>query len=158
MATTAQTPQLPYGVITLDGKQYLERYQVFVMDVTIPVQNAAFVNQQFTLPGVAPFLLKGLTRDITEPGNPNSVDEIFLFRLQNGIGGLAIFDDRVVSNLCFGSAQFPFPLIPPVKIEATGSLIFDVIDLGFRAAPNYPYIVHLAFQGTYLFDYNGQGK
>ena len=147
-------------MITLDGQQYIERHQVFVDDVVISSPNQVLTNLRLTLPGVANFLLKGLTRDITLAGNPASEQDIFRFRLVNSEGttwfwtsGLGVFDDRVISSLCFGSGQFPFPLIPPIPVHATGSLIYEIEDLGLRPPSTtlFPYTIHLGFQGSYLF-------
>lgn len=158
-----------YGMITLDGIDYIERHQVFVADIQIDSLLQVKTNQRLTLPGVANFLLKGLTRDVTLPSPPNlpgqfpsSVERIFRFRIVNSEGtswfmtaGLGIFDDRVVDSLCFGSGQFPFPVIPPVPVHATGSLIYEIEDTILSTPgpiPNpIPYIIHLGFHGSYLF-------
>lgn len=161
MATSSTIP-LAYGQVTLDGLTYLEQYQLFVVDVQVDVPKQVFTGLRLTLPGTANFLLKGLTRDITMPGQPDSVDELFRFRLVNAEGstwyfssGLGVFDDRVIDTLCFGSGQFPFPVIPPVPVHASGSLVFELEDLGLRALVNYPYIIHLGFQGVHLIPMNG---
>lgn len=168
----------PYGVITLEGTTYIERPQVFSLELTVTTQNQVFTNQRLTLPGVADFLLKGLSRDILTPGPPppggwpapsftQSRSRVFRFRL-NGAegstwffsGGLGVFDDRVVSNLCFGNAQFPYPLIPPVPIHASGTLIYEVEDVGVYAndpsepLPTYPYTIYFGFHGSYLIPAN----
>lgn len=161
--TTASIAPPPiYGVITLDGQQYIERPQLFVADIQVDVPKQIFTNQRLTLPGVANFLLKGLSRDFTEVGQPDSIDEIFRFRLVNAEGstwyfssGLGIFDDRIISNLCFGNGQFPFPLIPPIPLHASANLIFEVEDMGLRSLPNYPYVIHLGFHGVYLIPVGG---
>ena len=148
-----------YGLITLDGQQYIERHQVFVVDVVITTQFQILTQQRLTLPGVANFLLKGLTRDYSNLAfGPDSEQNFTRFRLSNSegttwffTGGLGIIDDRVIDTLCFGTGQFPFPLIPPIPVHATGSLIYEVEDLGFRQTQFYPYTMHLGFHGTYLF-------
>lgn len=148
-----------YGMITLDGQDYIERHQVFVLDVLVSTQFQVLTNQRLTLPGVANFLLKGLTRDFSNLAfGPDSEQNFVRFRLVNfegttwfTTGGLGIIDDRVFDPLCFGTGQFPFPLIPPIPIHSTGSLIFEVEDLGARPTQFYPYTLHLGFHGTYLF-------
>lgn len=156
----ASAAQKPYGVITLDGIDYIERSQVFVADVTVQTAFQVQTNLRLTLPGVANFLLKGLTHDSTVSGFPSSAEEIFRFRLVNSegttwffTGGLGILDDRVISTLCFGSGQFPFPVIPPVPVHATGSLIYEIEDIGLSRVglTPYPYTLHLGFHGSYLF-------
>lgn len=158
------TPAPVYGQVTLDGQNYIERPQLFVADLQISTQKQVFTGLRLTLPGTADFLLKGLSRDITQPGQPDSQDELFRFRLVNAegtswffTGGLGIFDDRVVSTLCFGSGQFPYPLIPPIPIHANGSLIYEVEDMGLRDATHYPYIIHFGFHGAYLIPATGSG-
>lgn len=153
-------PGTLYGAITLDGIQYIERHQVFVTEAVITAPSQILTNQRLTLPGVANFLLKGLTRDFTIAGNPDSEPEVFRFRMINSegstwfvTGGLGVYDDRVIDDLTFGSGQFPFPLIPPVPVHSTGTLVYEIEDLGIR--PNlptlFPYTIHFGWQGSYLF-------
>jgi hypothetical protein len=162
-ASTTTPTATPYAVVTIEGIEYKEQAQLFVLDVVVSAQLQVFTNQRLTLPGVANFLLKGLSRDITgypQTGPPTdiaTVQEAFRFKLYNSegttwffSGGLGIFDDRVFDNMCFGSGQFPFPLIPPIPVQANGSLIFELEDMGFRVPSNYPYTVHLGFHGAYL--------
>ena len=153
-----------YGLITLDGLEYIERHQVFGAEVTITQPGQLITNLRLTLPGVANFLLKGLTRDIVNSGDPfltAEAAEYWRFRLINSegttwfhTGGLGITDDRVISNLCFGSGQFPFPLIPPIPVHSNGTLLYEVQDMGFypTADPSvFPYTICFGFQGSYLF-------
>ena len=178
MNTTTATPVNPsasptppdvsvYGQVTVDGINYIERPQLFVAEVQIAVPNQAYTGLRLTLPGVADFLLKGLGRDMTIPNSPLSHDRIFRFRIVNGegttwffTGALGIFDDMVIDALCFGNAQFPFPLIPPVPIHASGSLIYDLQDVQALppVPPDYPYTIHLAFYGVYLIPVTGSGR
>ena len=155
-----------YGQVTVDGLSYIERPQLFVMDVPITAPNAVLPGQRLTLPGVADFLLKGLSQ-ISLYGNfPNQTRSgVFRFRLNNAegttwffTGALGVFDDRVFSPLCFGTGQFPFPLIPPVPVHASGSLVFDIEDVGV-SPPGvvYPYTIHLGFHGAYLIPATGAG-
>lgn len=146
-----------YGVITLDGKTYIERPQLFGVTVDIPAPLTILTNQRLTMPGEATFLLKGLSRDVTQPGTPDSKSEIFRFRIYNSegtgtyfTGGVGIFDDRIFNVLCMGSGQFPYPLIPPIPVQSTGSLIYEIEDVFFRSAGDYPYQIHLGFHGAYL--------
>jgi hypothetical protein len=157
-----------FGVVTLDGQKYLEQVQVFPLEITIASQNQVLTNQTYTLPGVAPFLLKGLSRVTISPrGNYSNVwttDRLFRFKLfsQPGStwffsGGLGIFDDRVFDRLCFGSGQFPYMLIPPVPVNASGTLMYEVEDVaGFGTDPvlDYPYKIYIAMQGSYLLPAN----
>ena len=178
--STALSPPV-YGQVTVDGLSYIERPQIFVLDVQIDTQFQVLTGQRLTLPGIADFLLKGLSRDMTgqpwptPPGPPGPTppgftppwwDRIFRFRIVNAegttwffTGGLGIFDDRVFSPLCFGSGQFPFPLIPPVPVHANGSLIYEVEDIGpsTPGPPYYPYTIHMAFHGAYLIPATGAG-
>src|SRR5215469_10706098 len=105
----AAAAAVPYGVVTVDGIQYIERPQIFVTELTVTGIKQLFTNQRLTLPGVCNFLLKGLTRDITISryieDKPGSQDRRFRFRLMNGegstwffSGGLGIIDDRVIDT------------------------------------------------------------
>lgn len=160
------TTPIPYGQVVVDGQPYIERHQVFVFDQQIDTPDQQVTGLRLTLPGVANFLLKGLGRDFTVPGDFVSHNRIFRFRLINSegttwffAGGLGLFDDRVFDSLCFGNAQFPFPIIPPVPVHANGSLVFEIQDIGALAGvPGaYPYILHLAFYGNYLIPATGSG-
>ena len=148
-------PSNTYGVITLDGSQYVERFQLFVMENTITTSRQVITNQRLTLPGVANFLLKGMTRDFTTPTVQGSADRRFRFRILNQegstnffSGGLGMYDDRAYDNICFGSGQFPYPIIPPIPVHASGSLIYEIEDSGLGTL--YPYTIHFGFNGTYL--------
>ena len=151
----------PYGVVTVDGQKYREIPQIFVQTATVTTPYQVITNQRLTLPGIANFLLKGLSRDFSPGGGglgTDSAQRVFRFRLyqQEGTswffsGGLGVFDDRVFDNLCFGSGQFPFPLIPPVPVHANGTLIYEIEDPGVVPAPiGYPYTIHFGFHGAYL--------
>jgi hypothetical protein len=175
-----QGPIPPFGVITVDGHQYIERVQIFTSQITIegPGQgqgqtgNLSVTNIPVTMPGVAPFLLKGLTRDVIGLGEiinnqtiNASIDKRFRFNLRNSQGstwfftsGLWIFDDRVIDTMCFGTGQFPFPLIPPIPIPANGTIFYDVEDLNLPHdeldSGIYPYTIHFGFHGSFLFPIN----
>jgi hypothetical protein len=166
MASNA-TPAPPpaYGVITLDGQRYIERPQLFVAEVQVNSQKQVFTNLRLTLPGVADFLLKGLSKETKQLTNPDVTGYLFRFRIVNAegstwffSGGLGILDDRVISTLCFGSGQFPWPLIPPINIHANGSLIYEIEDTGLKDPSTYPYIIYLGFHGAYLIPATGSGS
>ena len=154
-----------YGVVTIDGSQYIERPQIYTTQNTITTPNEVQTNQRLTLPGVANFLLKGMMRDIQAVNpptddQPGSQDRRFRFRLLNAEGstwffggGLGAYDDRVVDTLCFGNAQFPYPIIPPIPIAAAGTLIYEIEDMGLGAVTDpdyYPYFIQFGFLGTLL--------
>lgn len=142
-----------YGVITLDGIQYAERPQVFAVEIPIVTPYQVMENQRITMPGVANFILKGLTRMILYQNGSATALIRFRFRLNNTegstwffSGGLGLMNDRVFDQLCFGSGQFPYPLIPPVPVHASGSLIYDVEDVTGIA----PYTICMGLHGSYL--------
>lgn len=160
MATTPTAPAnltLPWGAITLDGQTYMEQPQIYCFDQQIDFPLQVLENVRFSLPGAADFLLKGLARDETLVSGGGSINQGFRFRLHHAAGsswyfggGIDIFDDRVVDFLCFGTAQFPYPLIPPVPFHANGDMIFEIEDLGNNFATNFPYVIHFAFHGSLL--------
>src|SRR5215475_146422 len=148
-----------FGVVTLDGIAYKETPQVFAIEIPMQTEGELLTNQRLTLPGVANFLLKGLTRDFIDQFGQPTIRQ-FRFRM-NGTegatwffsGGLGLLNDRVFDSLCFGSGQFPFPLVPPIPVQAAGSIIYEVEDadsvdpvLGIFT----PYTIAMAFHGTYL--------
>lgn len=143
-----------YGVITVDGQQYIERVQIFPSDVTVNLNYQVQTSLRVALPGVANFLLKGLTRETTINGVSSS--SRFKFRLGNSdggawyiAGGLGATSDRVIDTLCFGTGQFPFPVIPPIPYSAAANIIFEVEDITGTATTN-PYTINFAFHGSYL--------
>lgn len=171
VAGSPSTPPI-YGQVTVDGLSYIERPQLFVKDVVISMPLQVLTGQRLTLPGNADFLLKGLSRTVTTANHPDlppsppvqAEGRAFRFRLVNAegttwffTGALGIFDDRVFDALCFGSGQFPFPLIPPIPVHATGSLIFEVEDPLALTVNNYPYTIHFGFHGAYLIPATGAG-
>ena len=142
---------MQYGVVTIDGQQYVERAQIFPMDVNITSSYQVLTQQRLTLPGVANFLLKGLTRDVTKNGLSESIR--FKFRLGNSdgstwyiSGGVGSTTERAVDTLCFGSAMFPYPVIPPIPYSAGANIVFEIEDI----SNNAPYTINLAFHGAYL--------
>lgn len=143
-----------YGVITIDGQQYIERVQIFPQDVTINLDYQILTQQRVTLPGVANFLLKGLTRETTVNGVSQPVR--FKFRLGNSdgttwyfAGGIGAPTDRVIDTSCFGTGQFPFPIIPPIPYSAGANILYEIEDLSGTAA-TLPYVINMAFHGSYL--------
>jgi hypothetical protein len=79
-------------------------------------------------------------------------------------GGLGVFDDRIVDTLCFGSGQFPYMLVPPIPVHASGSLIFEVEDMRplvdplNQINPYFPYTIQFGFHGSLLIPANTGGK
>jgi hypothetical protein len=142
---------MQYGVVTIDGQQYIERAQIFPATLSVTTAFQVLAGQRVTLPGVANFLLKGLTREVTQNGG--SVNNRFRFRLGNSdgttwyiSGGLGATSDRVVDTLCFGSGQFPFPVIPPIPYSAGANIMYEVEDLSGVV----PYVINFGFIGSYL--------
>jgi len=142
---------MQYGVITIDNQQYVERAQIFPFDLGITTNNQILTQQRVTLPGVANFLLKGLTREITAAGA--SVARRFKFRLGNSdgstwyiSGGVGSTTERAIDTLCFGSGMFPYVLIPPIPYSAGSNIVFEVEDISAGA----PYTINFAFHGSYL--------
>jgi hypothetical protein len=142
---------MQYGVVTIDGQQFVERAQIFPMDLSITTPFQILTQQRVTLPGVANFLLKGLTRDVTVNGI--SVAQHFKFRLGNSdgstwyiSGGVGSTTERAIDTLCFGNGQFPYPIIPPIPYSAGANIVFEVEDISGLA----PYTINFAFHGAYL--------
>ena len=142
---------MQYGVVTIDGQQYVERAQIFPMDVTIATNYQILTQQRLTLPGVANFLLKGLTRETTQNGISTSIR--FKFRLGNSdgstwyiSGGVGSTTERAVDSLCMGTGMFPYPVIPPIPYSAGANIVFEVEDISGQA----PYVINFAFHGAYL--------
>jgi hypothetical protein len=152
-----------FGIITIDNQQYIERVQIFPQDVQVTSDFLILTQQRVTLPGVANFLLKGLTRETTTAGL--STSNRFKFRLGNSdgttwyfAGGIGATTDRVVDTCCMGTGQFPFPIIPPIPYSAGASVLYEIEDLGgSNIATNGPYTINLAFHGSYLIPVSSGG-
>ena len=151
-----------FGVVTIDGQQYIERIQIFPQDVPVNTSGQILTQQRVTLPGVANFLLKGLTRETTVDGISSS--SRFKFRLGNSdgttwyfAGGIGSVTDRVIDTLCFGTGQFPLPIIPPIPYSASANILFEIEDVSDPA--NFsPYMINLAFHGSYLIPVSTSGN
>ena len=139
------------GQVTIDGKQYTKRHQVLPLEVPVTV-NGQVITPTLTLPGIAMFMLRGLTREILQNNLP--VTNIrFRFRLGNSdggiwysVGGVGGTTDRVIDTLMFGSGQFPYILDPFILFTASASLKLEVEDL----SQNAPYTIYFGFQGAWL--------
>jgi hypothetical protein len=139
-----------FGTITINGQQYVERLQVFNFQIAV-ASNGQQITQYLTLPGVADFLLKGLTRDTVTSGA--STNTRFLFKLGNSdgsiwymAGGVGGTTDLVLDSLIFGNGQFPYPVIPGIFYSASASIQMQFQDVSNAA----PYTIYGAFHGTYL--------
>lgn len=142
---------MQYGVIEIDGQEYIERVQVFPQDVTVTTALQIQTQLRVTLPGIANFLLKGLTRETTAGGA--SVVRRFKFRLGNSdgqtwyiAGGVGANTDRAMDTLVMGTGAFPYPLIPPIPYSAGANIVFEVEDISGAV----PYTINFAFHGSYL--------
>ena len=140
-----------FGTVVIDGQSYIERAQVFPVDINVTQNLQILTQQRVTLPGVANYLLKGLTREVTVAGV--SSDRRFKFRLGNSdgttwyiAGGIGATTDRVVDTLIFGTGQFPYAIIPPIPFSAGANIVFEIEDLSAQS----PYVINIAFHGSYL--------
>lgn len=140
-----------YGIVEIEGVQYVERPQYFSEDVTLTVANQILLNQRVNLPGIAGFMLKGLAQEIIAANV--AVARPHRFRFGNtdggiwyasaGIGGA---NDRVVNTCIFGNGQFPFPIVPHVFFGKNANIQYEIEDI----SANVPYTVHITFIGSYL--------
>ena len=110
---------------------------------------------------MANFLLKGLTRETTIAGISANVR--FKFRLGNSdgttwyfSGGIGATTDRVIDTACFGTGQFPFPIIPPIPYSAGANILYEVEDVSGTATAD-PYVINFAFHGSYLIPVSATG-
>jgi len=141
---------LPYGVVEIAGKQYLERWQIIPFQLTVSVDGYTNPTISIQLPGTYDFRLKALTRETIVNGE--AVERRFLSRIGNtdggqwyaqGVGGGT---DRVLDTLLYGNAQFPYPVIPTIFFSRNGAILLDFQDISNDA----PYIINFGFHGAYL--------
>ena len=154
---------MSYGQVTINGKNYTERIQIFPLEVDV-TSNGQILTGSLQLPGVANFRLKGLTRVVVKTHAVSSACP-FKFRLgnsdgsvwysQGGVNGTLGTNspaggsiDRVLDSLMFGNGQFPFPLVVPLYYSASGSIRWEVEDV----SSNSTYTIYFGFHGSYLFE------
>ena len=143
-----------FGTITVNGKNYIKRPQIF------PFVKAAFssngtavdTSSRLVLPGIYDFMLFYLTRDTIVSGA--STVRRFLFRFGNSDGavwyqqaGNGGTQDRVLDNLIFGNAQFPYALPAPIVYGASSNIMMEFQDISNQGGT---YDIQLAFHGVYL--------
>jgi hypothetical protein len=153
---------MSYGQVTVNGVTYIERVQIFPLEVQVANSGQIITGQRVVLPGVANFRLKGLTRTVVK-SNAVTTACPFKFRLgnsdgstwysQGGVTGTLGSNspaggsiDRVLDSLMFGSGQFPYPLIPSLYYSASGAILYEVEDI----SSNAPYTIYFGFHGSYL--------
>ena len=141
-----------FGLVTYNGKTYVERFMALPQDVVITAANQVLIGQRLVLPGVAPFVLKGLARETIAAGA--IVARRFRFKFGNTDGGLWYnmsgtggLNDRVVDTMIFGSGQFPFPVVPNIIYSSQASITYEIEDM---AAAAVPYTIHMTFYGSFL--------
>ena len=139
-----------YGLVQIDGKNYTERWQLFNRKVTVSVALST-QNATLTLPGVANWWLKGLTRETVVSGA--SAARRFLFRLGNSdggtwynSGGVTGADDKSLDTLMFGDGRFPVPVIPAIFYGENAGINMEIEDV----SNNVPYDIYFTFHGSYL--------
>jgi hypothetical protein len=149
-----------YGVVQIDGNNYLERWQIIPFQQLINVDNQV-VQANVSLPGIYDFRLKALTRDILDQNNVSDLTD-FRFRCRIGNtdgdirysqGGVGSITDRVLDTLMFGTGQFPYPVVPPIFYGKNASIILELEDLTGNASENN-YTIIMAFHGAYLIPVN----
>lgn len=146
-----------FGIVEINGKQYVERTVIIPDVVTITSNNQVLTGRSIVLPGTAMFWLKGLTRGVIAANVP-STTKPFLFKFgnsdgstwytANGVGGTT---DRVLDSLIFGDAKFIYPVVPHIIFSETGSINYEIEDL----SASVPYTIYLAYHGSWLFPFNG---
>lgn len=139
------------GQVTIDGKTYTKRHQVIPQEITMSV-NGGVTPFALTLPGVAMFMLRGLTRDVMAANLPVT-NRRFRFRLGSSdggiwysVGGVGGTTDRVIDSLFFGSGQFPYILDPFILYSLSATIKMEVEDLSQAT----PYTIFFGFQGAWL--------
>lgn len=140
------------GIIQIEGKSYLERWQVIPFQQAITVSGQIINPIKIALPGTYDFRLKAITRD-SIAADGSSVDRRFLVRFGNsdgaiwysqaGIGGTT---DRVLDSLICGSAAFPYVVIPELYYGKNSAIAMEIQDVSLTV----PYTINFAFHGSYL--------
>jgi len=142
---------MAYGLIDIDGVKYIERPQYFAEDVAVTVANQILANQRVVMPGIAGFLLKGITREVIAANVVAA--RPFRFKFGNtdggvwyvsaGVGGI---NERVVDTTFFGTGPFPAPIVPHIFYGRNANITYEVEDISAAM----PYVVHITFIGSFL--------
>jgi hypothetical protein len=139
------------GQVTINGVTYQERYQCFPLDVQM-TPNLVLTSQRVSLPGIAPFRLKALTRT-TFNAEGVATAYAFKFKFGNTEGGVwycgapvGEINDRVVDTLIFGDGKLPFPVIPSIIFDTNAAIMYEVEDIS-----DSTYTISFGFHGTFLF-------
>lgn len=141
-----------FGMIEINGKRYIERQQTFQATVSVTSSGQLLLNQSLVLPGVADFLLKARVRSVVNSSG-TQVYNLFRYREGNSDGavwymsaGTGSTNDRVLDPLCFGTGQFPFPVVPGIFFSKSASIMYDIEDV----SQTVPYTIYIAWIGSYL--------
>lgn len=142
------------SLVTIDGKNYVERYIEMPFEVTMDVANGVKLNQRLVMPGIAPFYLKALKRVSIAAGVDVTTARRFKWKFGNSDGGLWYMqagqggiNDRVVDALVFGSGQFPKVVDPFILYQSTAVIPMEFEDL----SGTVPYTIFVSFEGSFLF-------
>lgn len=147
---------MQFAKLEIDGQEYVERFQVFAMDVQV-VNIKTVYPQRLVLPGEANFLLKAIAATqllggVDVGGNTNNTVR-FKFRLGNSdgqrwymSGGIGATNERLLNTLVLGTGLFPYVLVPPIPYSAGASIAFEVEE--FLSQSNFQ--ISFAFIGSYL--------
>jgi hypothetical protein len=141
-----------FGVIEINGQKYVERVQLFPFRVAVTVGLSILQNQRLVFPGVAPFLLKALTREVVDGAGAPAIRR-FKFKFGNSDGqiyysaaGTGQTNDRVIDTSIFGTGQFPYYFIPGIFYSMNGNFLYEVEDV----SNTVPYSIDVTLHGSYL--------
>lgn len=141
---------MSYGLVEIDGIQYVERPYDFTKAVTV-ADTTPILSQRVALRSTGHFLLKGIGRETVATGV--SAARRFLFKMGNSDGGVTYSSggvntdsDRVVDTLYFGNAQFPRLFTPAIWFSQNSQITMEIESI----AAAHPYTLYLAFYGSLL--------
>ena len=149
------------------GKKWIKKPFVYDAIQQVTVDNQYIQNAQISLLGQSAFILTQMTRTIISNATLADITATrrFLFKLKNSrgaevysSGGNNATQDMVLDNLIFGNGQFPVLMLPPIPFEPSGSIQFEIQDLGVATAN--PYTIYFGYKGWLLLpeaDKPGQG-
>lgn len=141
------------NIITIKGRNYVARYVELPFEQAISSGLQLVPNARLVMPGVAPFLLRGLKGTTLVGGVVTA--RAFKFRFGNTDGGIWYAqagqggtNDRILNSLIFGTGQFPKVIDPPIIFQPSASIPMEFEDV----SNNAPYTISLSFEGCWLFD------
>lgn len=133
-----------WGEITIDGRRYIERMHIYPLIVVIGAGGVP-VEQRLVTEGDFDFILKYLTRFSATRFRCRLGCSDGMIWFSSGAANVAGANNRVRDDLMFGDGQFPFPVIPWIRVPKGAAILLELEDF-----PAAGVTIEFAFHGSKL--------